>query len=81
MLVQLIKKIAARFEVTVTEKFAALAVPVVGAVAGALINSAFTGHFNRVAEFHFGIVRLERQYGRDVVQAAYREAVEKARQA
>jgi hypothetical protein len=41
---------------------------------GSLINAAFTDHFNRVAEFHFGIVRLERQHGREIVQEAYRQA-------
>jgi hypothetical protein len=80
-LARLISQIAARFQIVIGEKLAAQAVPIAGAAMGSLINVAFTDHFNRVAEFHFGIVQLERQAGREVVQAAYREAVERARQA
>jgi hypothetical protein len=36
-------------------------------------------HFNRVARFHFGIRSLERKHGIDVVQAAYRDAVLRAK--
>jgi hypothetical protein len=79
-LVNLLNKIAARFQIQVTEKLTAEAIPIAGALGGALINAAFTDHFNRVAEFHFGIVRLERQSGQDVVQAAYLKAVERAKQ-
>jgi hypothetical protein len=78
-LVNLLHKIAARFQVQITEKLAAEAVPVAGAIGGSLINAAFTDHFNRVAEFHFGIVRLERQHGPELVQAAYRDAIERAK--
>jgi hypothetical protein len=74
VLVRLVNMIAARFQVVLTQKFAAQAVPVAGAATGALINAAFTDHFNRVARYHFGIVRMERQFGKDVVQAAYRKA-------
>lgn len=71
ILVRLINTIAARFQVVVTEKVAAQAVPLVGAGLGAIVNAAFTDHFNRVARYHFAIVEMERRYGRDVVQAAY----------
>ena len=71
---RLINTVASRFEVAVTEKFAAQSVPIVGAALGALINAAFTDHFNRVATYHFGIVALERRYGREVVEKAYRES-------
>jgi len=74
VLVRLINVIAGRFQVVVTQKLAAQAVPIAGAASGALINAAFTDHFNAVARFHFGIVRLERLHGHDVVQAAYQEA-------
>lgn len=78
-LVKFLNRIASRFQIVVTEKLAAQAVPIVGAATGALINAAFTDHFNRVAEYHFGIVRLERRYGRETVQAAYRGALERAK--
>jgi hypothetical protein len=45
-------------------------------VTGAAINAAFLDHFNRVARYHFGIRRLERIYGVDVVQGAYSAQVQ-----
>jgi len=78
-LVRLIDAIARRFQIVVTQKVAAQAVPLTGAALGALVNAAFTDHFNRVARFHFGILRLERRYGREVVEAAYRECCQSAK--
>lgn len=78
-IVGLIAKIAARFNVTVSQKMLAQSIPVLGAATGAAINVAFMDHFNRVAAFHFGIRSLERKYGTDVVQGAYRKAVERTK--
>ncbi|HEX4128995.1 MAG TPA: EcsC family protein [Pirellulales bacterium] len=75
-LVQLLAKIASRFNIAVSEKFVAQSIPLVGAVTGAAINAAFLDHFNRVARYHFGIRRLERIYGVDVVQGAYSAQVQ-----
>ncbi|HEX4144959.1 MAG TPA: EcsC family protein [Pirellulales bacterium] len=80
VLVRFLNAIAARFQIVISDKLAAEAVPVAGAVSGSLINAAFTDHFNRVAKFHFGILRMERRYGAETVQAAYRQSVERARQ-
>lgn len=74
VLVRLLNQIASRFQLVVSQKFALQAVPIAGAATGALINAAFTDHFNNVARFHFGIVRLERIYGKKTVEAAYDEA-------
>lgn len=63
--------IASRFGVTVGQKFAAQAVPVIGAAGGALVNLAFIDHFQDVARGHFTVRRLERKYGVDTVKAAY----------
>lgn len=76
-LVNLLGRIAARFNVAVTEKMIAQAIPILGAATGAAINVAFMGHFNRVARFHFGLRQLERQHGVEVIQNAYREAAGK----
>ncbi len=70
-LVRYIMTIAARFEVVVTEKALAQAIPITGAVAGGLINLAFTEHFNAVAKYHFGIRRLERDFGKDAIVKIY----------
>lgn len=78
-LVNLIAKIAARFNLAVTEKLMAQSIPVIGAVTAATLNVAFLDHFNRVARYHFGIRRLERKYGAQATQAAYREQVRAAK--
>jgi len=63
--------IASRFSVQVSEKFVAQAVPILGAAGGASINLAFMTHFQRMAQAHFAIRRLERVYGAEVVKEAY----------
>lgn len=63
--------VASRFNLVVSEKVIAQAVPAVGAVSGAAVNVLFTDHFNNVARYHFGIRRLERVHGEDVVRTEY----------
>lgn len=70
-LAKIVEKVAARFGVVVTEKFAAQAVPIVGAVAGATLNTMFTDYYQDMARGHFIVRRLERQYGYETVRAAY----------
>jgi hypothetical protein len=71
VLVRLVAQIASRFGVVVTQKLAAQAVPLVGALGGAAVNYAFIDHFQEVARAHFVVRRLERRYGKDAVRAAY----------
>jgi hypothetical protein len=71
VLVRLIAQIASHFGVVVTQKLAAQAVPLVGALGGAAVNYAFIDHFQEVARAHFVVRRLERRYGKDAVRAAY----------
>lgn len=70
--VQVVRAIAQRFGVVVSDKAAAQLVPVLGAAAGAVVNILFMRHFQEVAEGHFIIRRLERTYGRTRVERAYR---------
>ncbi|MGN6152454.1 MAG: EcsC family protein [Lysobacteraceae bacterium] len=74
-----IEKIAARFGVVVSEKFAAQAVPVIGALSGAALNTLFVDSYQDVARGHFIVRRLEAEHGADVVEAAYRRIVEERR--
>jgi hypothetical protein len=67
----LVTEIATRFGVVVSERSAASALPVLGAVGGATINVLFMNHFQRVARGHFAIRQLERQYGATVVRRHY----------
>lgn len=71
LLVRFMTQIASRFGVVVSQKVAAQAVAVVGALSGAAINLAFTEHFQEIARGHFTVRRLERVYGSDVVRAEY----------
>jgi hypothetical protein len=73
ILTRLVGQIAARFETVVGQKIALQSVPLLGAATGAALNAAFTSHFNQLARYHFGILRLERQYGSAQVQAVYRD--------
>jgi hypothetical protein len=71
-IVRLIAMIAARFNVQVSQKAAAMMVPVVGAAGGAIVNTLFINHFQDMARGHFTVRRLERQYGAGTIQQAYR---------
>jgi len=71
ILIRLITAIASRFGIVVSEKVAAAAVPVVGALGGAAVNLIFMDHFQEMAHGHFAIRRLERIYGPDAVRAEY----------
>ena len=71
VIVKLLSKIAARFGVVVSQKFAAQAIPVIGAVGGAAVNVAFLQHFEQIAKAHFAVRRLERVYGPELVRSEY----------
>ena len=70
-IVRLIAQIAAKFNVQVSQKAAAMMVPIIGAAGGALVNTLFINHFQDMARGHFTVRRLERIYGADLVGAAY----------
>ena len=70
-IVRLVALIAARFQVQVSQKAAAQAVPIIGAAAGAIINLMFIDHFQDMSRGHFTVRRLERIHGAQAVRAAY----------
>lgn len=72
-LARFISAIAARFSLTAGEKLAAQLVPVAGAVGGAVINTMFIEHYQKIAAGHFAVRRLERQFGAEKVRAAYEQ--------
>lgn len=72
-IVNLVNKLVARYSVVITEEVAAKAVPIIGAVSGAGINIIFMDHFQKMAEGHFIIRRLEKKYGEEAVRLAYVE--------
>ena len=73
VLVRFIAHVASRFGVMVTQKVAAQALPVVGALGGAAVNYAFIEHFQQMARGHFTIRRLERKYGEQAIRAEYQQ--------
>jgi len=72
-IVRLISQVASRFSIVVSEKAAAQAVPLVGAVGGAAINSLFIDHFQDMGRGHFIVRRLERLHGQEEVCRHYDE--------
>jgi hypothetical protein len=70
---RLVAEIAARFGIVVSERAAASAVPVLGALGGATVNGIFMNHFQRVAQGHFTVRRLERRYGADAIRRQYEQ--------
>jgi hypothetical protein len=70
-LMQLIGQISSRFGFAVSQKMAAQAVPIIGAISGAAINHAFTDHFQTLARGHFAMRRLERIHDPVMVRAEY----------
>jgi EcsC protein family len=69
---RLISQVAARFGVAVSEKLAAQAAPILGAIGGATVNAAFADHFQTLARGHFIVRRLERSHGPGLIAFEYR---------
>ena len=67
----LIEKVAARFGVTISAKFAAQAIPVIGALTGATINTLFIDFYQDMARGHFIVKRLEEKYGYEQIKHEY----------
>lgn len=61
----LIAKVAPKLAAVLGQKLAAQAAPVLGAIAGAGINYAFTSYYQDIARVHFGLKRLARDSGQD----------------
>lgn len=60
-----ISKVAPKLSVVLGQKLAAQAAPVIGAVAGAATNYAFTTYYQEMARVQFGLSRLARETGED----------------
>ena len=74
MVGRLVGELAARFGLAMSERAAASAVPIVGALGGAGVNMVFMSHFQQVAEAHFVVRRLERRYGAETVRTRFEAA-------
>jgi len=79
-IVRFAAKVAARFEVVVSEKVAVEAAPIIGAASGAAINVLFINHFMDMAKGHFIVRRLEREYGKKAIKDTYQAILNKRRE-
>ena len=71
VLLSFLSKIASRFGIEVSEKAAAQLVPIAGAAGGLALNVLFMNYFQRLAQGHFTVRRLERKYGAEAVRREY----------
>ena len=76
-LVRFLTQVGARFGLTLGEKVAAQAVPVLGALGGGAVNYVFIEHFQAMAQGHFTVRRLERKYGKSYVRTEYDRLLKK----
>jgi hypothetical protein len=73
VITRLVAEVVSRLGLVLSERVAAGALPVLGALGGATLNVAFMDHFERVAQGHFILRRLERAHGRELIQDLYRQ--------
>ncbi|MEN8933542.1 EcsC family protein [Planktotalea arctica] len=59
----MIARIAPRLSAAMGQKLAAQAVPIIGAVAGAATNYAYTSYYQEMAHVHFGLMRAGERHG------------------
>jgi EcsC protein family len=65
-------RIAPRFATLMGQKLASQAVPVLGAVAGASVNYVFMDYFQAMARVRFGLMRLAKDHGEELILTAFR---------
>jgi hypothetical protein len=71
IIARFVAQVASRFGITVSQKVAAQAVPVVGAAGGAIVNLLFIDHYQDMARGHFIVRRMERTYPPEAVKNTY----------
>ena len=68
---EMLRAVLPRFGVMVGEKALAQATPLLGAVAGGVINPVFAGYYRTLAHVHFRLRTLERGHDPDQVRACF----------
>ncbi len=69
--VDIIRIVAPRLGIVVSEKLLAQATPLLGAAAGAAINPAFTRYYQRLAHVHFRLRAIEQRHAPEQVRACF----------
>jgi hypothetical protein len=75
----LIRQVAARFGVVLSQKYLAQTVPLIGAAAGGTLNYVFMDYYQRMACAHFSLRELERRHDPDAVRACFEGILRAAR--
>jgi hypothetical protein len=75
----LIRQVAARFGVMLSQKYLTQAVPLIGAAAGSTLNYVFMDYYQQMARVHFTLRELERRHDPDAVRACFDGLVRQAR--
>jgi len=73
VIVKLLEKIGSRFGVVISDQIAAKSIPIIGAVGAITINNLFLSHFSDISDAHFFILKMERKYGKEIVEKNYLE--------
>jgi hypothetical protein len=68
---KLLAKVAPKFAAVLSQKLAAQAVPVLGAVSGAALNAAFLTHYRELAHIRFALLRLATLHGAERVRGEF----------
>ena len=72
IIVKMLSTLTARFGLVLSEKAAAVAVPIIGGIGGAAINGIFIDHFQKMAKGHFTMQRLIAKYDLETVENLYK---------
>jgi hypothetical protein len=75
----LIKSIATRFGVVVSEKLLAESAPILGAAGGAFVNYTFMQYYQNMAHVHFKLRQIERDHDPDQVRSCFTRIVQALR--
>lgn len=70
----LIGTVAPKLAAVLTQKLAAQAVPVLGALSGAALNAAFLRYYREIAAIRFALLRLSETHGEAAILPAFRKA-------
>lgn len=73
LLNQLLTETSRRLGFALSERVLVGALPLVGAVTGSVVSLVFLRHFQNVATAHFTIRKLERMYGKTLIQRHYHD--------
>lgn len=68
----IIRRVAPVFSAMLGKQLASKAVPIIGAVAGAGVNYAFTDYYQEIARVRFGLRRLALEHGEERIRQAFR---------